>query len=154
MSDLLKKLEKMGLELPSANKPAGVYTPIVRDGHLIFTAGQTPKLNGVLCCAGRLGENITVEQGFEAARQCALNCLALINDLAGGLDNIDQIVKVTGFVSCTSDFYMQSQVIDGASEFLVALLGDKGVHARCAIGVCALPGNAPCEVEMIVRVKE
>ncbi len=153
MLNLYEKLEKMGLELPSASKPTGAFSPVVKVGNLVFTSGQTPKRDGILCYTGRLGEAVTVEQGVLAARQCAINCLALINDLAGGLDNIAQIVKVTGFVNCTPDFFMQTQVIDGASELLVALLGENGAHARCAIGVCALPGNAPCEVEMIVSVK-
>lgn len=153
MLNLYDKLEKMGIKIPAASKPTGAFSPVVRVGNLVFTSGQTPKRDGILCSTGRLGENITVEQGVLAARQCAINCLALINDLGGGLDNIEQIVRVTGYVNCTPDFFMQTQVIDGASEFLVALLGESGAHARSAIGVCALPGNAPCELEMIVRVK-
>jgi len=148
-----KKLEDMGIEIPSANKPIGAYSSVSSVGNLVFTSGQTPRRNGVLCCTGRLGENITIEQGASAAKQCAINCLAIINDLAGGLDNIDQIIRVTGYVNCTPDFFKQSQVIDGASQFLISIFGENGVHARSAIGVCALPGNAPCEVEMIVRVK-
>jgi len=151
--NLCEKLEKLGVEIPSANIPTGAYSPVSRSGNLVFTSGQTPRRGGVLCYTGRLGENITLEQGISSAKQCAINCLALINDLAGGLDNIDQIIRVTGYVNCTPDFFKQSQVIDGASEFLIALFGENGTHARSAIGVCALPGNAPCEVEMIVRVK-
>ena len=152
--NVYEKLNSMGVELPLTGKPTGAFQPLMQCGDLVFTSGQTPKLDGVLCCTGRLGENVDVAQGALAARQCALNCLALLNELAGGLDNIAQIIKLTGYVSCTPDFFMQTQVINGASEFLIALLGEAGAHARCAIGVCALPGNAPCELEMIVRVKD
>ncbi len=151
--DIYEKLEHMGIVIPPAGKPTGAFSPLVRAGDLVFTSGQTPRRGGVLCCTGRLGDTVTVEQGILAARQCAVNCLALINDLGGGLDKIEQIVRVTGYVNCTPDFFLQTQVIDGASEFLVALLGEKGAHARSAIGVCALPGNAPCELEMIVRIR-
>ena len=146
------RLKELGVELPASTPPAAAYTPCVRANGFLFTAGQTPKINGVLQYKGKADE-LPLEEAQKAARMCAVNCLSII-DRNGGLDNVVRIVKVTGFVNCGLDFAKQSQVVDGASKFLVDVFGDKGVHARSAVGVASLPGNAACEVEMIVQMKE
>ena len=146
------RLKEFGVELPASTPPAAAYTPCVRANGFLFTAGQTPKINGVLQYQGKADE-LPLEEAQKAARMCAVNCLSII-DRNGGLDNVERIVKVTGFVNCGLDFAKQSQVVDGASKFLVDVFGDKGVHARSAVGVASLPGNAACEVEMIVQMKE
>ncbi|MBO5492768.1 MAG: RidA family protein [Pyramidobacter sp.] len=146
------RLKELGVELPASTPPAAAYTPCVRANGFLFTAGQTPKINGVLQYKGKADE-MPLEEAQKAARMCAVNCLSII-DRNGGLDNVERIVKVTGFVNCGLDFAKQSQVVDGASKFLVDVFGDKGVHARSAVGVASLPGNAACEVEMIVQMKE
>ncbi|MBQ8089666.1 MAG: RidA family protein [Pyramidobacter sp.] len=146
------RLKELGVELPASTPPAAAYTPCVRANGFLFTAGQTPKINGVLQYKGKADE-LPIEEAQKAARMCAVNCLSII-DRNGGLDNVERIVKVTGFVNCGLDFAKQSQVVDGASKFLVDVFGDKGVHARSAVGVASLPGNAACEVEMIVQMKE
>ena len=146
------RLKELGVELPASTPPAAAYTPCVRANGFLFTAGQTPKINGVLQYKGKADE-LPIEEAQKAARMCAVNCLSII-DRNGGLDNVERIVKVTGFVNCGLDYAKQSQVVDGASKFLVDVFGDKGVHARSAVGVASLPGNAACEVEMIVQMKE
>ena len=146
------RLKELGVELPASTPPAAAYTPCVRANGFLFTAGQTPKINGVLQYKGKADE-LPIEEAQKAARMCAVNCLSII-DRNGGLDNVERIVKVTGFVNCGLDYAKQSQVVDGASKFLVDVVGDKGVHARSAVGVASLPGNAACEVEMIVQMKE
>ena len=122
------------------------------DGTLVFTSGQLPTENGVLR-KGKLGKDITVEEGYEAARIAALNCLAVVKSLAGSLDRVERVVKVVGFVNCTPDFEAQPKVINGASELLGQVFGDAGLHARSAVGVSSLPLGACCEVELIVRLK-
>ena len=146
------RLKELGVELPASTPPAAAYTPCVKANGFLFTAGQTPKINGVLQYKGKADE-LPLEEAQKAARMCAVNCLSII-DRNGGLDNVERIVKVTGFVNCGLDYAKQSQVVDGASKFLVDVFGDKGVHARSAVGVASLPGNAACEVEMIVQMKE
>ena len=145
------RLKELGVELPASTPPAAAYTPCVKANGFLFTAGQTPKINGVLQYKGKADE-LPLEEAQKAARMCAVNCLSII-DRNGGLDNVERIVKVTGFVNCGLDYAKQSQVVDGASKFLVDVFGDKGVHARSAVGVASLPGNAACEVEMIVQMK-
>jgi len=147
------KLKELGLELPEVAKPVAAYVPAVREGDLIFTSGQVPLVKGKLIYSGVLGRELTVEQGYEAARICCLNCLAAAASLAGGLDKVERIIKVTGFVASAPDFTSQPQVVNGASELLVQLFGQAGQHARSAVGLVALPLAAPVEVEMIVKVK-
>ena len=136
------KLEQLGLTLPAVPAPVAAYVPGAADGTLVFTSGQLPTENGVLR-KGKLGKDITVEEGYEAARIAALNCLAVVKSLAGSLDRVERVVKVVGFVNCTPDFEAQPKVINGASELLGQVFGDAGLHAR----------SACCEVELIVRLK-
>ncbi|MBZ4654457.1 MAG: endoribonuclease family protein [Peptococcaceae bacterium] len=154
MSMVEKKLAEMGLSIPEAPKPVAAYVPAVKTGEYIYTSGQIPLVNGELKFKGKIGAEMTLEQGYEAAKVCALNCLSVIKGLIGDLDKIEQVVKVVGFVNSAPGFNMQPKVINGASELLGAVLGEKGFHARSAVGVNELPLDATVEVEMIVKVKE
>lgn len=154
MSMIEKKLQEMGLELPVAPKPVAAYVPAVQSDNLVFTAGQIPFLNGELKYKGKLGKDLTVEEGYEAAKLCALNCLSVIKAVIGDLDRIEQIVKLNGFVNSVPEFSDQPKVINGASELVANLFGESGKHARAAVGSINLPMNAACEVEMIVRLKK
>ena len=145
-----QRIRELGFELPAAPKPAGSYIPAKISGKLVFTAGQLPLVDGVLMETGKLGKDIEVERGYELAQRCALNALAAIKGVIGDLDGITDVVKVVGFVASTPDFTMQPKVINGASELLQQILGDKGVHARSAVGVPVLPLDSPVEVELIV----
>ncbi|QGG48018.1 RidA family protein [Heliorestis convoluta] len=147
------KLKTLGLELPEAPKPVAAYIPAVKIGDYVYTSGQIPLLNGELKYKGKVGSDITEEEAYQAAKLCALNCLSVIKSLIGTLDNIEQIVKLTGFVASSADYNMQPKVINGASELLGEVFGEKGFHARSAVGVNELPLNATCEVEMIVKIK-
>lgn len=145
-----QRIKDLGFELPAAPTPAGSYIPAKISGNLVFTAGQLPLVDGVLMETGKLGKDIEVDRGYELAQRCALNALAAIKGVIGDLDRITDVVKVVGFVASTPDFTMQPKVINGASELLQQILGDKGVHARSAVGVPVLPLNSPVEVELIV----
>ncbi|MDR3565639.1 MAG: RidA family protein [Negativicutes bacterium] len=147
------KLKEMGIELPSAPKPVAAYVPAVKVDGYVYTAGQIPLVNGEVKFKGKLGKDLDEAQGYEAAKTCALNCLSVIKAQIGSLDNVEQVVKVTGFVNSASGFSGQPKVINGASELLGKVFGDKGAHARSAVGVNELPLDAACEVEMIVKVK-
>jgi len=146
------KLTELGITLPEAPKPVAAYVPAVQTGNLVFSAGQVPFVEGKLCCEGKVGAELTTEQGAEAARVCALNALAAVKGLIGDLDRVQRIVKLTGFVQCTAEYTDQAKVMNGASELLVEVFGDKGKHARCALGSNALPLNAPVELDLIVEV--
>ena len=153
MSQIVQKLSEMGISLPAPAKPAGAYTPVVRDGLIAYVTGQPAKRDGAVAYAGKIGTDLTLEEGYEAAKLCVVNELALLEAFAGGLDNVEQILKVTGFVNCAPDFTQQPKVVNGASELLLALFGDAVRHARSAVGVAALPGNSAVEVEMVVKLK-
>jgi len=149
-----EKLRELGLKLPSIQKPIASYVPAVKVGAFVFSSGQGPLVDGRPKYTGRLGEALSLNEGYEAAKICALNCLAAINAEAGSLDNVDRIVKVLGFVSSAEGFKEQSQVINGASDLLVEIFGESGRHARSAVGVNVLPLNIPVEVEMIVKLRK
>jgi enamine deaminase RidA (YjgF/YER057c/UK114 family) len=148
-----EKLRELGLELPTVPTPAGSYVPATRAGALIFTAGQLPFRNGELHRTGTVGDAVTPEDGTECARLCAMNALAAAAEKAGGLDNLQSIVKVTGFVASASGFNGQAGVLNGASELLGELFGDAGLHARSAVGVAELPLGAPVEVELVLSLE-
>ena len=152
MSKIEKKLEEMGLKLPAVAKPVAAYVPGVRDGLIVYTSGQIPSVDGKPAYTGHVGAECSPEDAYEAAKICALNALAVVKELAGDLDQVEQIIKVTGFVSSAPGFNGQPGVINGASELLAQLFGEKGAHARSAVGVSELPLNVPCEVEMIVKL--
>ncbi|MZP29149.1 RidA family protein [Heliobacterium undosum] len=148
-----ERLKAMGLELPEVIPPVAAYVPAVWTGNLVFTAGQLPFVKGVLLYTGKVGADLTAEEAAQAARLCALNCLAAVKSVTGSLDRIVRIVKVTGFVNGAPGFTGQPAVLNGASEFFVQIFGTAGEHARSAVGVAELPLNAPVEVEIIVEVE-
>ena len=145
------RLAELGIELPVVVKPLGSYVPAVRSGNLVYTSGQLPMQAGKLAQAGKVGVDVTPEQGKELARICALNALAAVDSLVG-IDSVTQVVKVVGFVASAAGFNGQPGVVNGASDLLADVFGDSGVHARSAVGVSELPLNAPVEVELVVEV--
>ena len=147
------KIKELGLNLPEAPKPVAEYIPAKKSGNLVFTSGQGPIKDGKFVYVGKVGGEVSLKEGYEAAKICAINCLAAIKSVIGSLDNIDEIVKVKGYVNSTSDFYRQPEVVNGASELIVKIFGDKGKHARSALGTSVLPFNIPVEVEMIVKIR-
>jgi len=148
-----ERLAELGLELPPVVPPVASYVPAVRTGDLVFTSGQLPVAGGELGAVGKVGAQVTPERAQELARVCALNALAAVDALVG-LDNVEQVVKVVGFVASLPDFTGQPAVVNGASELLGDVFpGEAGRHARSAVGVAALPLDAPVEVEVVVRVR-
>ena len=146
------RLEALGLTLPPVVPPVAAYVPAVRTGNLVFTSGQLPMVDGELPAMGKVGALVTPEQAKDLARVCALNGLAAIDALVG-LDAVVQVVKVVGFVASAPDFFGQPAVVNGASELLGEVFdGPAGQHARSAVGVAALPLDAPVEVELVVEL--
>jgi enamine deaminase RidA (YjgF/YER057c/UK114 family) len=150
-----KRLQELGLTLPPAAAPLANYVPFVREGSLVFVSGQVPRgEDGQLRYVGKVGAGLTVEDGYAAARLCALHCMAQLKAAAGSLDKVRRIVRVGGFVNCTEGFAQQPQVVNGASDLLVEVFGDKGRHARAAVGSNALPGNVAVEVELVAALED
>lgn len=146
------KLKELGLELPQAPKPVATYIPAVRAGDLLFLSGVLPMRNGQLAFVGKLGRELTVEQGTEAAKIALLNALAIAKQELGSLEQIVRVVKVVGHVASAEGFTDQPQVLNGASDLLVAIFGEVGRHARVAIGAAELPRRAAVEIEIILAV--
>ncbi|ECL0872741.1 RidA family protein [Campylobacter jejuni] len=140
----------MGVTLPSVAAPLASYVPAKRVGDQVWTSGQLPFVDGELPAAGKVGAEVTTEQATELARTGALNALAAI-DSQVGLDNVTQVLKVTGFVASAPDYTQQPAVINGASDFIGELFGDAGTHVRSAVGVAVLPKNSPVELELVVE---
>jgi enamine deaminase RidA (YjgF/YER057c/UK114 family) len=147
------RLAELGLELPGWKPPAGTFVHAVRSGDLLYTSGHAPIRADGSVILGRLGETMDVEAGYEAARVAALNMLATIRKELGSLDGVARIVRVLGTVNATPEFIQHTQVINGASDVLVELFGERGKHARLAVGVSSLPFNIALEVEAIVEVR-
>lgn len=154
MSAVEAKLAELGLTLPEVVPPLAAYQPAVRSGVYVYTSGQLPMVDGKLAATGKVGAEVTPEVAKELAATCALNALAAVKSVAGDLDRVARVVKVVGFVASTADFTGQPAVVNGASELLGAVLGDKGVHARSAVGVAVLPLDSPVEVEIQVELTE
>ncbi|MGQ0557785.1 MAG: RidA family protein [Nitrospiraceae bacterium] len=147
-----RKLTQLGLALPAPPKPVANYVPAVRVGDLLFLSGVLPSRDGQLIMTGKLGQNLSIEQGMEAARVAVLNGLSIIRQEAGSLDRVKRIVKMVGHIASAPGFTEQPQVLNGASDLLVALFGDAGRHARVAVGAAELPRQAPVEIELIVEL--
>jgi enamine deaminase RidA (YjgF/YER057c/UK114 family) len=145
------RLKELGIELPDVAKPLASYLPAVRSGNLVYTSGQLPLQAGRLAGVGKVGAGVAPEQGKALARICALNALAAVDALVG-LDAVTQVVKVAGFVASAPGFNGQPGVVNGASDLLAEVFGDRGGHARSAVGVSELPLDAPVEVELVVEV--
>jgi enamine deaminase RidA (YjgF/YER057c/UK114 family) len=146
------RLARLGPQLPPPLALAAAFEPYVRHGRTIYTFGQIATRDGHLVAAGRLGAEVDLKAGQDAARACAVNVLAQLQAAAGSLDAVTRLVKLTVYVACTSDFVQQPQVADGASQLLLDVLVAAGAHARSAIGVAALPLGTPVEVEAIAQV--
>ena len=154
METVETKLSSLGLTLPQAAPPAASYVPYVISGNHVFIAGQIPFLNGEKLHIGRLGENLSIEQGQEAAKACALNMLAQVKAAVGGdWSKVMRCVRLGGFVNGTAEFDQHPAVINGASELIVAALGDIGKHARAAVGVSNLPFGVAVEIDAIFEIK-
>jgi enamine deaminase RidA (YjgF/YER057c/UK114 family) len=147
-----ERLAKLGLALPDVVPPVAAYVPAVRTGRYVHTSGQVPMVEGKLAGAGKVGDGVSPERAKELAAICALNALAAVKSVAGDLDRIVRVVKVLGFVASAPDFTGQPQVVNGASELLGAAFGERGQHARSAVGVAVLPLDAPVEVEIQVEL--
>jgi len=152
--DLEARLRELGFELPDVPQPVVEYVPAKRVADLVYVSGQGPIRDGKPIYVGRVGAEVSPEDAYKAAQICALNCLAAVKSLVGSLDAVAEIVQVRGFVNSAPDFHGQPQVINGASELLVKLFGERGRHARAALGTSNLPGNIPVEIEMMVRVSK
>lgn len=153
MSEIENRIKNLGLVLPEVPAPLAAYIPAKKTGHVIFTAGQLPILKGELICKGLLGQDVDVEQAYQAARICTLNALAAIKGVIEDLDQIVQVVRVVGYVASTPTFIQQPAIVNGASELLLEIFGEVGKHARSAVGVASLPLNASVEIELTVEVK-
>ena len=151
--EVAKRLKTLGLELPVPSAAVANYVPWVITGSLVFVSGQLPMEAGKLAVSGRLGDSVSVDDGYRAARLCALNLLAQINAAVGGdLGRVRRVVRLTGFVASTPDFVDQPKVMNGASDLIVAVLGESGRHARVAVGAPALPMNAAVEVDGVFEI--
>ena len=148
------RLAELGIALPPVPRPVAAYVPAVRAGNLVFSSGQLPFVDGALAVTGRVGSAVTEAEATDAARTAALNALAAVAAVAGGIDAVERVVKMTVFVASTDDFHAQPAVANGASQHIGELFGDDGAHARSAVGVAALPLDAPIEVELVVALHQ
>ncbi len=148
-----EKLRKLGIELPPVPEPVAEYLPYRKTGNLIYISGQDCRINGELKYEGKVGAEVTEEEGYQAAKIAVIRCLAVLKSAIADLDDLVQVVNLRGFVNSAPGFVRQPMVINGASEFLVQLLGEKGKHSRCALSANELPFNTPVEIEMVVEVK-
>ena len=146
------RLKEMGVKLPPAATPVANYVPAVRTGNLVFLSGHGPFNEDGSLITGKVGSELTTEQGYEAARRVAIGLLGSLKAEIGDLEKVKRVVKLLGLVNCTPNFADQPKVINGASDFLVEVLGAKGKHARSAVGTNALPMNIAVEIEMIVEI--
>ncbi|MEG0450052.1 MAG: RidA family protein [Lysinibacillus sp.] len=146
-------LKEMGIEIPECPKPVAAYVPTKTVGNLVYTSGQDCRVNGVLLYEGKVGSDVTIEQGYEAARQTMINCLSAIKAEIGDLNRVKQVVKMLAFVNSAPGFVEQPYVINGASELLIEIFGEDGRHARSAIAANELPFNTCVEIELIVELK-
>lgn len=153
MKNYEDRIEELNIDIPEPQEPVGAYIPARRTGNLVFCSGQGPMKDGEAMYKGKVGSDLSVKEGYEAARVAAINCLAAIKGEIGSLNKITKVVKVRGYVSSASEFNDQPGVVNGASEVLQEIFGDNGRHARAAVGVSELPINIPVEVEMVVSVE-
>ncbi|NAS30884.1 RidA family protein [Flavobacteriaceae bacterium R38] len=144
-----EKLKALQIELPTPYNPIGNYVRYVQTGNLIFIGGHGPFDNMV---KGKVGQELSLEDGYQEARKTAINLLATLKEAANGLNNVKRIVKVNGMVNATDTFTDHPKVINGCSDLLVSVFGDRGIHTRAAVGMSSLPGNIPVEIEMVVEI--
>lgn len=148
------RLAELGITIPEVVPPVAAYVPAVVTGRYVYTSGQLPMRDGAMIAEGLVGADVDPETAKDCARQCAINALAAARSVVGSLDRVTQVVKVVGFVASAPGFTGQPAVVNGASELLLEIFGDAGRHSRSAVGVSALPVNAPVEVEMVLEVAD
>ena len=146
-----KKLQELKIVLPKAPQPVANYVAAVQAGNLLFVSGHGPYPDGKTAMVGKLGKELTPEEGYQTARNVAINCLASIRETLGDLDRVKRVVKLLGMVNCIADFKDQPKVINGASDLMVEVFGEAGKHARSAVGMQSLPNGIPVEIEMILE---
>lgn len=147
------RLKELGIEIPAASRPLAAYVPGVRTGDFIYISGQLPLQDGRLLYSGKLGRDLSVEQGQAASRVALQNCLGVLKSFLHEWEQLQQIVKLTGYIQSSDSFQQHAAVLNGASELLEQVFSERGKHARAAVGVNSLPLNAACEIEMIATVK-
>jgi enamine deaminase RidA (YjgF/YER057c/UK114 family) len=152
--DFDKKLKELGIELYPPTKPMGTYVKVVRTGNLLYFAGHGPTRADNSNITGKVGKDLTLEQGYEAAKQTGIALLSTLKGEIGDFNKVKRIIKVLGMVNCTQEFTDQPKVINGFSDLMVAIFGEKGKHARSAVGMYMLPSNIAVEIEMIVEVED
>lgn len=151
--DVARRLEELGIIIPEVSPPLAAYVPAVKAGNLVFVSGQLPVVKGELAFAGKVGRDLTLEQGQAAARLAGINCLAALYKFIKTWDKLEQIVKITGYIQSTDDFTQQPMVLNGASQLMEDVFGSCGRHSRAALGVNSLPLNSACEIELIALTK-
>ncbi len=152
-SSVESQLRTLGLMLPAAPAPVGAYVAAVRTGNLVVTSGQLPWKGERFLFTGKLGSQLTVEQGYEAARLCALNALAQLKSVTGDLDKVRQIVRLEGYVQCAPEFHQQATVLNGASDLINAVFRERGRHTRTALGIFDMPLDAPVQIALWAEVE-
>lgn len=153
MGTIAERLEELGYPLPPSPKPQGSYVPAVRTGNLVYIAGQLPMRDGQVAYRGKVGKDLGIDEGREAARLCFLNALAALGSLGLTPEQVTRVVRLGGFVQCVEGFGEQAKVMNGASDLCQAVFGDRGPHARASVGVHALPLNAAVEVEALFEME-
>lgn len=154
MSVIERRLEELGLELPKAPTGLNSFVSVVVHQGVAYVSGQVPRINGEVPYPGKVGKDVTVEQAQELAEYCVLKGLGCIKETIGNLDNVEQLLKVTGYVQAAPGNSEYSKTLNTASELLIKIFGDKGRHARAAIGVAELPSNTPIEIDFVIAVKQ
>lgn len=148
------KLRELGIMLPEVPQSLGSYVPFVRTGNLVYVSGMLPIKEGQLTRTGRVGDAVTLQEAIEDARSAAINALAVVRSAVGTLDNVEQCIKITGYIASAPDFTDQPKVLNSASDLLFQIFGESGRHARAAVGVPVLPMNAPLEIEFIFEIRQ
>jgi len=153
MSKAEDKIKELGLVLPAAPEPMGAYVPFAKSGKIVFVSGQLPRQDGKIICTGKVGSGVSIEKAQEAAKLCGLNALSVLKAASGDLDHIKQILRLTCWVASDASFFDQPKVANGASDLMLAVLGDAGKHSRMTTGVNVLPGDATVGVDLIAELK-
>jgi len=154
MVNIEKRLEELGIELPETPRPIAAYIPALLSTKYLFVSGQIPIRDGKLIYKGKLGKDLTVEEGYEAAKICAINILSAAKSVIGDLNNIIKVVRIAGYVNSTDSFEEHSKVVNGASDLLVEVFKESGKHVRIAVGVNSLPLGAPVEIEAVFEIEK
>lgn len=154
MAKIEQRIYELGIELPIANKPAANYISVRRTGNLLYLSGNGPIVNGEVLYSGKVGKELSKDDGYRAARISAINVVSTLKNEIGDLDKVEQIISLQGFVACSDDFFEHPYVINGASDLFVEIFGEAGKHTRAALGTNVLPFNTPVELILIVQVKE